>query len=60
MINSHTHKNILKQSSFGVLLSGKEGGKGVVVVKKYNPAPQNVKSFTSTTSLTFSGLGTQD
>lgn len=40
------------------LLSGKEGGKGVVV-KKHNPAKQNVKSFKST-SLTFSGLGTQD
>lgn len=28
--------------------SGKEGGKGVVVVKKYNPVKQNVKSFKST------------
>ena len=30
----------------------------VVVVKKYNLAEQNVKSFKSTRSLTFSSLGT--
>lgn len=56
-----THKQIRDQSYFGVLcIIWKGAGGRVAAVKKYNPAKQNVKSFKSTMSLTFSGLGTKD